>query len=780
MKATNERLLSTKQENATSPPLKRITRTPLAPRSTNETTPLKKTPKYERPDVDKLKLPEIREEYLRLEGNHKKLHGKYLEAMDARTELDHRLREKIKNIEQWMKHANELNAQSQKRLRKIKRLEVQLGLVGGNTAGYAASFSSDTSDKVPTATERALHTPHPKAVGNSTQGGLARVQADTDVRDFDHGPLGTGAGQITLISRQNSGQKSLGGESTQASTRENSHMEDPPSLPPLPENRDDLQNMIRIKQEPPSDTPVVVSERSVRKRRRDDDEPEHKPASTRVKTEDSDPIVFEERRRFAPQESMDFDAEVPHVRTPRKNRLKQLQEGGIEDTPEPPQLQNYDYYPRERRNSAERSPSPREAIVEVRQVDKFISGSRRSRHEPRRRREADSTPPLTTERTPPRPSGVNVLPDRISRGSKAKSGGPALIQQGLDSLAEDGDQYQPSRTSRSLSRGQRPSKALSDLLNVPPAERGAGNAPPATTEPRILPNSESRLALSGITALQVPPKRDLPFSKGRSRRASENLPQAKSAARPTPKRITTANQPKSKSVAGGGDHKDGDREDDVNKTVSLPPATARANRGNTNADTNTNSTGTGTGASAAAAKNRTPLRDRGLSQLRLDDFKVNPAANEGYGYAFTDVVRNHAERAHSLVGCVRESCCGAQFRTLARAERPLTGPVEFQALLESYLDGDDAAVARLPAMAPDEREALWLEAKTRELADRHGRCRHRYQRMPSPPGFWRTEFPSTQQLEEDRAQGRRMEAEMVQERYREAMRPGGRWLFRDE
>lgn len=52
--------------------------------------------------------------------------------------------------------------------------------------------------------------------------------------------------------------------------------------------------------------------------------------------------------------------------------------------------------------------------------------------------------------------------------------------------------------------------------------------------------------------------------------------------------------------------------------------------------------------------------------------------------------------------------------------------------------------------------------------------------MPSPPGFWRTDFPSTQEDEADRTAGRRMEAEMIQERYREAMRPGGRWRFRDE
>ena len=158
---------------------------------------------------------------------------------------------------------------------------------------------------------------------------------------------------------------------------------------------------------------------------------------------------------------------------------------------------------------------------------------------------------------------------------------------------------------------------------------------------------------------------------------------------------------------------------------------------------------------------------------------MNPATNDGYTYAFTDVVRNQGERATALVGCVRESCCGPQFRALARAARPTEGPVAFRALLESYL-GDDLARRQLPRMSDAQKEDLWLEAKTRQLADAHGRCRHRYQRMPSPPGYWRTDFPSTQERDEDRAAGRRMEAEMIQERYREAMRGGGRRLFRDE
>jgi len=52
--------------------------------------------------------------------------------------------------------------------------------------------------------------------------------------------------------------------------------------------------------------------------------------------------------------------------------------------------------------------------------------------------------------------------------------------------------------------------------------------------------------------------------------------------------------------------------------------------------------------------------------------------------------------------------------------------------------------------------------------------------MRSPPGFWNADFPSTQEMEAEREEAAKREKQTVQDRYREAMRPGGRWLFRDE
>jgi hypothetical protein len=83
-------------------------------------------------------------------------------------------------------------------------------------------------------------------------------------------------------------------------------------------------------------------------------------------------------------------------------------------------------------------------------------------------------------------------------------------------------------------------------------------------------------------------------------------------------------------------------------------------------------------------------------------------------------------------------------------------------------------------MKAEEREELVLQAKTKLVADNHGKHRHAYERRVTPPGFWRTDMPSTQEIERDREAARGLERKGVEERWRESMREGGRWLFRDE
>lgn len=92
--------------------------------------------------------------------------------------------------------------------------------------------------------------------------------------------------------------------------------------------------------------------------------------------------------------------------------------------------------------------------------------------------------------------------------------------------------------------------------------------------------------------------------------------------------------------------------------------------------------------------------------------------------------------------------------------------------------GDNAY--KLQSMTREQRHELLLDAKTRDFSNAYGRHRAAYTRAASPPGFWRTGFPTTQEVQDDQVRAKEMEREEIAQRCDEAMRPGGRFLFRDE
>lgn len=211
----------------------------------------------------------------------------------------------------------------------------------------------------------------------------------------------------------------------------------------------------------------------------------------------------------------------------------------------------------------------------------------------------------------------------------------------------------------------------------------------------------------------------------------------------------------------------------------LTPKATPASRGDDLA--RLRATDTGGGRPTTPKTSMRPLRQQPVTNLRRDDFKINPEFNNGENYAFTEVVRGKAERAE-LPGCTDPDCCGKHFRAMAQAERQAAGPSLIHRpadikLLEDYL-GD--LQYKLGSMTRQEKEELWLEAKTRELANKHGKHRHRFSRRQSPPGFWNADFPTTQESQEEREEEARREKALIEERYKDAMRGGGQWLFRDE
>lgn len=171
------------------------------------------------------------------------------------------------------------------------------------------------------------------------------------------------------------------------------------------------------------------------------------------------------------------------------------------------------------------------------------------------------------------------------------------------------------------------------------------------------------------------------------------------------------------------------------------------------------------------------LREKPYTKLDIKDFKPNPAYNQGYSFAFSETVRKQGDRM-CLPGCTNPQCCGSTFRVLAEAQAPLP-PSQEEALLEDYL-GDAYNNMQLIQMSSEERQELVLQARTKKMAKETGKHREAYERRRTPPGFWRVDFPTTQEQQEDREKANELERKVVRERWLEAQRKGGRWIFRDE
>ncbi|CAM1500826.1 Fc.00g099880.m01.CDS01 [Cosmosporella sp. VM-42] len=469
-------------------------------------------------------------------------------------------------------------------------------------------------------------------------------------------------------------------------------------LPSLPA---DLEpDEMHIKEEPSSDAPVVVLERAVKKRKRDEPDTNATPVQ-RVKVEaieSSSPVLALGQNIFDLQESIDLGDVAQRIMTPRKRKeFEDWQRHDESHTEHPTTVTATTpapFYVRPDPYPQTAQPLERNSALTPISVNKRIARS-----------------------------GGDKLLAPLKRG----------LSHGISVLAEDGDVYKRDAGAgqqRGLSGANPVYKGrLDTLLNSPSApEEGAIIRP-------ISRNRERPSVLGGTrhssNDLPIPGRRDLPFEKER---------------RPRDKLLA---QPESGSSRASG-------------SPGIPPPDTRS----------------------PLAYKKVPtslLRSKPASELRLDDFKINPQANEGHDFAFTEVVRDRAERA-CLPGCTDMHCCGKQFRALALSQRPnppLTPAQrrEEQKLLEEYL-GDYSY--RLATMSKEERDGLWVEAKTQELANKYGKHRHRFSRMRSPPGFWNADFPSTQELEAERVEAGKRERQSVQERYREAMRPGGRWVFRDE
>ena len=574
-----------------------------------------------------------------------------------RTELDTAKDALVKRrdeVDNWKTYAENLE-------KKVATLEAQHGTPivfnGASANGNPEARAQEACQNISSETER----------GGNTSAFTERDKADRGAEPS------TSLGSMDAVQMRSSPPRRAGGSKpqedscpTQSDSTEENQEHTEMTLPELI-REENLPLEPKIKQEPSSDSPVVVSERSVRKRKRTDREDQH-PSPLRVKREDneSDPLVTADLCDFSPATSIDLDESgTGIIDTPHKNRQLDAIRTAVLSAP---------------RTSLRNDPGP----------ENKSSASRALQ-----------------------PLSPNVCRPRPQRPLK-KGIGHAVAE-----LAEDGGIYEaPAKQQLVPPRTEPTAGRLAGLLNRSVVE---------PESPLIRQRARLNRARGGDARdtdwPQVPRPRELPFGK----------------------------QPRDK-LKG--------------QEAKIPRAsTASPGCGTTRHETL---------ASTPAVRSKPP------SDLRLEDFKINPNFNNGYDYAYTEVVRNKDDRA-CIPGCVDMDCCGKHFRAMAIAERG-TGArtpaqsTEDRRLLENYL-GDEAY--RLFSMTKEEKDEVWLEAKTKELADRIGKHRHRFSRMKSPPGFWRTDFPNTQEEEQDKAAAAQREKDMIQERYREAMRPGGKWVFKD-
>ena len=182
-----------------------------------------------------------------------------------------------------------------------------------------------------------------------------------------------------------------------------------------------------------------------------------------------------------------------------------------------------------------------------------------------------------------------------------------------------------------------------------------------------------------------------------------------------------------------------------------------------------------------------PIRARPLRRLRLDDFKLNPTYSD---YAYHESVRKHDEKK-SLSSCTDPTCPRCKdirkfVEQSGYATTPKLGLFDSssgggkdadQRLLEECLGGDHR---RLQRMSADERERLLMAAKTKHFADHFGKHKQAYGRAKSPAGYWEVGMPTTQENEKNQEAAWIMERQTTEERYLEALKPNGRYLFADE
>ncbi|RDW31987.1 DNA repair protein endonuclease SAE2/CtIP C-terminus-domain-containing protein [Yarrowia lipolytica] len=141
------------------------------------------------------------------------------------------------------------------------------------------------------------------------------------------------------------------------------------------------------------------------------------------------------------------------------------------------------------------------------------------------------------------------------------------------------------------------------------------------------------------------------------------------------------------------------------------------------------------------------------AQYQLTDFVINPAFNGDLDFAYAETVR----------GSRRQCEHGGECRQCD----------------EFYKMAGPGIVSAAPQWSATEDKERGRKMDIEETINASSRHRNRWKRAPSPPGFWRSDFPSTQEIVEEKKLAEENRRKEIEIRYKSAV-SGGKWMFRDQ
>ncbi|WVF72953.1 hypothetical protein IAT40_007771 [Kwoniella sp. CBS 6097] len=137
-----------------------------------------------------------------------------------------------------------------------------------------------------------------------------------------------------------------------------------------------------------------------------------------------------------------------------------------------------------------------------------------------------------------------------------------------------------------------------------------------------------------------------------------------------------------------------------------------------------------------------------------EEYEIDPEQNEGAAFAFHDVKRKRAERKQMHGGDCE--CCKDYYEAVGELPRFNHGPV--------WRDE--------PVSADAESK---VEDAVREHQNIVSRHRETWTKPPTPPGYWKIGFPSTQDVQEQNEKADQMMAEKEAKLRRETMARNSKW-----